>query len=271
MITPLDRADYGRVRPLCLPLAYHLCCAAVLDGHNPGTVLVDDPSDPQSAFIFSPEGSYLAGEPHNEAFNRALNRAFYDRATLGEVHALFFVVHPASWEGQLPAMLGGRVPLRMERRHYVCREAQYDWGAHVPNGYSVQRIDRALLERAELQVPDHMRGWMEGNWGSTADFLNKGFGVVTLHNDRVVSWSLADCRSGDACEIGIHTLPEYRRRGLGAITAAAAVEHALTHGYALVGWHCNEDNLGSIGTAEKAGFELERRYAMLYAFLDEAC
>jgi len=79
---------------------------------------------------------------------------------------------------------------------------------------------------------------------------------------QVVSWSLADCRSGDACEIGIHAVKEHRRRGLATITAAAAVEYALSNGYSMVGWQCSEDNLGSVGTAEKVGFERERDYAL---------
>jgi hypothetical protein len=38
----------------------------------------------------------------------------------------------------------------------------------------------------------------------------------------------------------------------------------------MVGWHCPVDNLGSIGTAEKVGFEKERDYTMYGVFLDEA-
>ena len=86
---------------------------------------------------------------------------------------------------------------------------------------------------------------------------------------QVVSWSLADCRSGDACEIGIHAVKEHRRRGLATITAAAAVEYALSNGYSMVGWQCSEDNLGSVGTAEKVGFERERDYTMWYAALKQ--
>jgi len=38
----------------------------------------------------------------------------------------------------------------------------------------------------------------------------------------------------------------------------------------LVGWQCADDNLGSIRTAEKVGFERKRDYTMYYVFLDEA-
>jgi RimJ/RimL family protein N-acetyltransferase len=70
------------------------------------------------------------------------------------------------------------------------------------------------------------------------------------------------------CEIGIHTAKE-RRRGLATLTAAATVEYALSNGFSTIGWQCSEDNLGSIGTAEKVGFERERDYAMWYAILKQ--
>ena len=271
MIYELAQADYERVRPLFRALQFHLTSAAVLDGNCPGRVFVDDPAGPRTAFMFSPEGCYLAGSPENDAFNSGLNEAIFARGILGqEVRALFFVCHPESWHRQLAVVLDPRMPIEMLRRHYVCRELQYDWRATVPSGFAVQRIEEALLTRPRLSIPEHVRGWMANNWGSTADFLHRGFGFATIHDEEVVSWSLADCVSGDACEIGIHTLPAFRRRGLAAVTAAAAVDYALSHGFSMVGWHCPEDNLGSISTAEKVGFEKERDYTSTYAFLDQA-
>jgi RimJ/RimL family protein N-acetyltransferase len=129
----------------------------------------------------------------------------------------------------------------------------------------VQPIDDGFLGRAdrgEIKVPAHTIGWTENNWATRQNYLAHGFGFCVVDDaaDEVVSWSVADCASGDRCEIGIHTLPAYQRRGLGSITSAAAVAHALGHGFKEVGWHCDEHNPGSIGTAEKVGFVLERRY-----------
>jgi RimJ/RimL family protein N-acetyltransferase len=170
----------------------------------------------------------------------------------------------------LAVVLDPRHPIEMPRRHYVCRQVKYDWRANVPDGFTVHRIDEPLLNRPELRIPGHLRNWIKNNWGSATDFLERGFGLVIIHDDEVVSWSLADCTSGDACEIGIHTAEAFRRRGLATVTAAAAVDYALSNGYVTVGWHCTEDNLGSIGTAEKVGFEKERDYTMYYILLDEA-
>jgi GNAT superfamily N-acetyltransferase len=111
---------------------------------------------------------------------------------------------------------------------------------------------------------------MKTNWGSVSDFMKKGFGFSTIHGKQIVSWSIADCASGNACEIGIHTHEDYRRQGLATLTAAAAVDYVLSNGFTQVGWHCDEYNLGSIGVAEKVGFKLERKYIQYYACANEA-
>ncbi|MGW0231390.1 GNAT family N-acetyltransferase [Actinopolymorpha singaporensis] len=132
-----------------------------------------------------------------------------------------------------------------------------------PDVTRILRIDAAFLR--QQNVPGHLRRWMEGNWGSKDRFLSHGFGAVALHGDAVASWSLADCVVGNRAEIGIHTAPEHRRRGLASQVAGAAVTLAFDQGVTEVGWHCNDDNLGSYRTAESVGFTLQRLYH-LFAF-----
>lgn len=270
VIHELRRDQYERVGPLFRPLRWHLASAAVIDGNSPGRVFVDDPARPRTAFMLSPEGCYLAGDLDNGAFNAAFNRLVVAERALGEpVSVLCLVVHPEGWGGRLLELLRPHPPVEMKRIHYVCRALCCDWRARLPQGYSVRRIDRRLLAGPRPVVPDHLTAWMENNWGSVDGFLRDGFGFVTVGRGEVVSWSLTDCVSGDRCEIGIRTMPAHRRRGLATVTAAAAVEYALSRGFSLVGWHCPDDNLGSIRTAERVGFERARDYSAYYAFLDE--
>ncbi len=57
---------------------------------------------------------------------------------------------------------------------------------------------------------------------------------------------------------------------MATLTTAAIVDYALSHGFSSVGWHCEEYNLPSMKTAEKAGFKLERKYIQYYACANEA-
>jgi RimJ/RimL family protein N-acetyltransferase len=271
MLHKLPSSDYERARPLFGALRdYHLCIDATLDGVNPGSVYTDDPGNPQGALMFSVEGTFLAGNPDNGVFNAAVRRTFH-RLLLedDEVSVLFVGVNPAGWRDRLPDLFPSR-PLTIQRQHYVCTALAVDWRARVPEGFAVRRIDRALLDTPGLQVPEHIRGWLAWNWGSTLAFLMRGFGFCTVYGDRVVSWSICDCASGNACEIGIHTLPEFRRRGLATVTAAAAVDYALSHGWDRVGWHCDANNPGSIRTAITAGFRHERDYVFHVCMADQA-
>jgi RimJ/RimL family protein N-acetyltransferase len=183
---------------------------------------------------------------------------------------VFATVDRPGWESTLEDLFSPRRLLRIARRHYVCRHVRFDWRSALPTGFDVRDVDERLLSDEGPSIPDHIFGWIENNWGTPQRFFDRGFGRATVCDGAVVSWSLSDCRCGPACEIGIQTLPAFRRQGLATITAAAAAEHALTSGYDLVGWHCHDYNLGSIGTAEKVGFELERQYESLYGYASEA-
>ena len=92
---------------------------------------------------------------------------------------------------------------------------------------------------------------METNWGSVPCFLERGFGSCVLHGHQIVSWSVADCISGDACEIGIHTREDYRCRGLGTLATAAAAGLGLSR-YGSVGWHCDEQISPRLGLLRRS-------------------
>jgi RimJ/RimL family protein N-acetyltransferase len=276
MIHELKKGDYPKVRPLFKELEWNLITRAVIEGTSPGRVYADRVEDPRTAFMCTVEGYYLAGYDNNDSFNRSLNRLILKRIFGGDTVrkdetdvAIGF--HPDSWKEKMLIIFQGRLPLVTERRHYICAELKADhWMDNIPKGFLIQRIDDKLLRTPQLEIPEHVTDWMQTNWGSISDFMKNGFGFCTLHDKRIVSWSLADCVSGDACEIGIHTHEDYRRQGLATLTAAAAVDYSLTSGFRQVGWHCDEYNLGSIGIAEKVGFMLERRYVQYYACANEA-
>jgi len=271
MIHELKKRDYEKVRPLFEELEWNLITSAVIEGTSPGRVYADRAENPRTAFMCTVEGYYLAGYDNNDEFNTSLNKLIFERIFTGDTVRkdetdVSIGFHPDSWKEKIPIIFQGRIPLTTARRHYVCTELKVDhWRGHVPEGFQVQCIDEKLLRTPQLEIPEHVTGWMKTNWGSTSDFVEKGFGFCTLHDKRIVSWSLADCVSGNACEIGIHTREDYRRQGLATLTAAATVDHSLSSGFKYVGWHCDEYNLGSIGVAEKVGFKLERKYIQYYA------
>jgi GNAT superfamily N-acetyltransferase len=95
--------------------------------------------------------------------------------------------------------------------------------------------------------------------------LDRGFGFAVVTEGRIVSWAMSDCVVHNKAEIGVYTMPEYRRQGLGVCAASAAVEFALgERKIELIGWHCNEGNIASQKTAEKVGFKLNIKHQRHY-------
>ena len=258
MIEELSRTQFDRIRPLLAGLPHTCAADAVVDGTCGGQVWVDDPEGPRCALVATPEGHYVVGDHANEAFAGSLRSLITDTMLpKGRAEGwLCFHLRCTSdgWSRAVAEMLDGIAAVRDDGEFYACERLDFDWRAAVPPGFDVQRADAALLARTDLRNIDHVTRWAEGNFGSIPAFLTHGFAFCTLHGDDIVSWSVCDCVSGGRCEIGIHTDERYRRRGFATLTAAAAVDHALSQGLESVGWHCVRPNVGSSATARRIGF-----------------
>ena len=282
MLKALERHEYPLARPLFKNLkSFQPMCTAVLEGIHPGRVYVDDLIQPITAFLTTyisseEEGTwgFLAGEAENQAFNMELNAAIYRRSVLHPATpALMLTCQPQDWCGQLPVIFTPRQPIPSPRRHYLCQAMTYDWQAHLPPGFRVMRLDEQLLSDNGIALPNEVQQAQE-KWRQQQDVRFQDFGFIAIDETRsphqVASWATIDFIASCNGDAGLFTLDEYRRRGLATVVSAAAVEYGLAHGLTAVHWTCEENNLGSIRTAEKLGFRWERDYLMVYLMFDEA-
>lgn len=263
MLTPLNPEHYDHIRSLCQGFDYQLIITALIEHTSPGHILVDDSDHPTCCFLSTAEGCFLAGNPNNDTFNAALSNYLQEKmrlaktGTIDEIE-LILSVHPKTWTKQFAIIFPTQTPIQIPRRYYIC--TQLKWKDSVPPPYTITQISQSLLTSSDVSIPDHIRSWISSNWGSQDAFLKRGFGFATVHQQKLVSWSLADCVSGTRAEIGIRTHPEYRQQGLATSTAAEAINYALQHGFQHIGWHTSQDNIGSIRVAEKVGFEKTTDY-----------
>lgn len=283
MVYKFDKTSYGSLRPLFEPLSYHPMWTAVLEGFYPGEVYVDDLDSPETAFLSTfitsqDEGvwGYLVGNPDNEVFNDALNQAIFNREIIDpNAPVLLLTCYPEDWHGRLGELFAPRQPAPMPRRHYICRELDYDWRTDLPEGFSVHPLNSALLDRPGLTIPEEVRKTAE-KWVSYDGIGLRDFGFVVVHDGspvgeaQVVSWATVDFITQEGGDAGVFTLDGYRRRGLALIATVAAVEHGLSQGLSFVNWTCAEDNIGSIRTAEKLGFERLGDYQTYLLIFNEA-
>lgn len=255
---------------------WNVYLTAVLHHTSPGRIYVDDRTDPQSVFAVSLDCAYLAGNPHNDAFNAGVTQVL--EATLfagNRVNPadpeLVFCVDSLEWEQALADILSHWrwPPIWGSNHFYLFKTPHLDWRLALPPGYEIARLDAALLAAQGDKLPKNIADSIRIGWQNQENFLQNGFGFVALHNSEVVCWCLADVTVGTACEIGIETAVSHRRCGLATAVTAATVEYCQQAGFSKIGWHCGADNPGSIGTAVKVGFVLERPYSFYQFHYDE--
>lgn len=277
MIYELNKTDYDKVYPLFARLAAYLTfCAAVLEGTQAGRVFVDDAAEPRSAFMITRDiWGYLAGDPHNDTFNRALNKAIFTRQVVAEeAFGLLLHCHPEGWQKSLRVVAHPRQPISTARRRYIGRKLRFDWQANIPDGFTIQWADHTLLDHPGLEIPSDVKNVLETR-GPDGDPMQKGFGFVASREDgaagtsSIVAHAVIDSIAGGVGDIGLVTAEDFRRRGLATATAAAAVAYGLSHGLTMVNWDCGASNVGSLRTAEKLGFERERDHTMYLVHFDE--
>jgi len=265
MLQNLPLEQRAAILPLTAEVPEHLIIPAVLNGSSPGHVYTDDPQQPAAALIDSAEGHYLIGLPTRPSFIGQV-RDYFAATIFASGYLNLNLIAMLAWHPHLSELVPLHTLHAEPRRRYSCTALNPDL-AQLPEGYQIVNIDADLLQRGDLQIPEHILGWIHNNWGTREAYLQRGFGCCILHQNEVVSWSLADCVVGERCEIGIHTAPHYRKRGLAVQTTAAAVRFALTHGINEVGWHCNDTNEGSWRTAERVGFQLVKHYTLHYTLI----
>jgi RimJ/RimL family protein N-acetyltransferase len=273
MIEELPKPDFKKIKTLFTPFNYQVIIDSLIEGDSDGRIWVDDFIAPKSALMLSTQGYFLAGDPNNEAFNidlRDLILKFIDTKYFPFYEGCenFFFYTTKDWVPKFVTLFPTRKPFEIRRFHFTInkRTQLLDWKSKIPEGYEIKQINNTL-ELEKYKFEDDVKGWVGAGLDST---INRGFGACMLHKNRVITWSNADCASGDRCEIGIFTSEKYRRKGFASITAAAAVEFSFTAGFHTVGWHCEDDNYGSIAVAQKVGFANKTDHIMYSCMFEEA-
>jgi len=247
------------IRALFNPFDFSAAMAGLLEGQSPGWIFADHPMAPTVAIASTAEGVFLTGRTDNAKARDAVERFFRQELLTGNVlvkspSAIYLSVAPSDWRKHLTRFAPEHPVAATPRYHYLCTSVVYDWRSHVPDGYTIRRIDRALLERTDIPELLMHQFPVERLWGSIDRVLARAVGCAGLRGVDVVAWCTPDCIGGGRIDFACATLPDHRRRGLAAATTAASVEAALKMGFHAAGWMCATSNEASWRTAERVGF-----------------
>ncbi|MBE5962501.1 MAG: GNAT family N-acetyltransferase [Lachnospiraceae bacterium] len=251
MIYELEKQNYKKVLPL-VKSDNELSVFSVIASTMDGKIYVNDKTIPTAALIQTSECNMIAGDTRDFAFNEAI----------AEILDFWDTITPDSeeWCGIIPQIHPDKFIKKYQRRRYLLdTDTHQNMSISIPNGYFLEQAAPDTLRKCGYQNADKLLEWIE-NWGSDANFATYGVGAYIRNQDTIVSWSISDCAYKDKIAIGIHTDKDYRKKGFAAIVVNEVIRLCVLKGYKNIEWLCVDCNKGSIGVAEKAGFQLHNTY-----------
>jgi len=243
----LPPSRYERVRPLFASDRYDEPFRdEVFEGKLTFPVFADDPDNPTAAMICHPFEFYLGG-----AVSPALRMFCKDAPEEPGAFQRFygFATAGAAWKDALLA----DTPLTViERRNFKwpMDKPAPDWQAKLPDGAQLVWMNRAMAERADRELDEHI----SGQWGGYDNYERYGAGFCLLMDGRLTSVAYALAASNRHLNIGVKTAAGFRRQGLASIVCAALIEHALQRGLQPA-WCSDALNHPSCELALRLGFE----------------
>lgn len=251
MIYQLEQSNFSKVRGLVKNTNQELSIEAVISGSSLGKIFVDNLESPMSTLIITPECNVVGGKADNRIFNAEIKNIldFFDQITCDN----------EEWESNIHEIHKSIAMRKYVRRNYIFEELKFnDFVEKLDNQYTLEYVNVSTLNELNFENSDKIRDWFKSI--NLSIFKNYCLGAYVRRDKKILSWCLVDCIVGDQIEIGIKTESDYRKRGLGAIVAAATVSSFISKGFKEIGWHCVDTNVGSIRIAEKVGFKLINKY-----------
>lgn len=215
-----------------------------------GTAWVDDVENPTVAQVTVGIFTYFAGNPHSPVAEELLHN-------LPEFNLV--IVHTDEWKKRIEAVHTRTIEkfprYRFEKKHTdLDKNYLQQFLASLPAGYELKRIDETLVNDPSLHV---LSEDFVSNFASSQDFLTRGIGFAILHDGQVVCGATSFSIYQDGIEIEIATHPDYLRKGLATITAAALILHCLNNDLYPSWDAANEE---SLHLAQKLGYVLKETY-----------
>lgn len=222
---------------------------AVFEGSQVGRVFVDHAEQPTAALLCRTYDYFVAGDTGANTLRRFMADAPGEAEVFDTLYS--YVPLGDSWRQALLQDHGARLEV-IERRSFTFPAAAFgslDPWQQLPEGTVVRQVDRALVERIDAELHEHI----ELLWGDYDRFLDNSFGFCTLVGDELASVGIATGVSTRYSNISTSTAEPFRRRGLAAAGCAACIAESLRRGLVPT-WDCDAPNLASAALATRLGF-----------------
>src|SRR5579883_1340467 len=218
---PLAPEEASRLLPLlerCPMRGHRALLYAVVEGRQPGALLVDNRENPRAALICNYSGFYFAlGEPHEEEIGAFLPELLF-RYLTAEPTSLFATTE--AWRDALRPLFSeevSRIAFDFQRDVY---EAAARAGRLLPPGFRLEPLDArwAAAIASDARGRDGLDPWFIRIAGGPEGYASAGLGVCAVQEERVESFCGYCGIGGGEVELEVGTARAFE--GMGLATAA---------------------------------------------------
>lgn len=128
--------------------------------------------------------------------------------------------------------------------------------------WEIKPINDEILKDNNLVNHKLLKEEIEGMWGSIDSFIKNGFGYCALNGKRLISWCTAELVSKNNCGVGIETIEDAQKKGVGTALAANFIKECAERNI-IPHWDSWITNFPSVKIAEKVGFNKIEEYEVL--------
>lgn len=264
MIIELEKEHFKTVLPL--NTYYNLEIAAILSRYNTGRVFVDDKYQPKTGIIWTDDGVFFIGTPHNDQFKSDLKDfirkvAKPERQKFDRSNWYICSVSP-EWDEAIKTFFEDNT-LQMTDQHVYridnMRTKNFSVGA-AEEGLRLMPISKELFDATYKNMDYFVEGILDF-WPDVHTFCEKGLGYFLIKDDEILSRCTMDFRHNDIVTIGVATDENHRRKGYGQLVVKATLNQCKNQGYDPY-WDCMDSNGASIALATSLGFHRDHTYTL---------
>lgn len=260
----LPKKKYGLAKKALKDVTINtLFAESVVKNHVDGAVYTDQEDNPTAFYVVHPYSmSLLYGNTHKPSFNRNLIGYMlnHDRKTRNPEWLQAF---PESWNLLISNLLADKLAnahdnLVKDDGNSILeyRRVLFEFD---PNRYSRIKATFPFRDFNVIRTGRQSYKEMSGSvipavfWNNADHFLEQGIGFSTMVNGKTASIAFASFLHGKKLEIGIETVPQFRKSGLAMAACLHLIDYCLNYHYEPV-WACNSQNTGSYNLAIALGF-----------------
>jgi RimJ/RimL family protein N-acetyltransferase len=252
--------DYYKVKPLLKGEHLHPEILSMIEGNNQGWIFVDQLESPKSALVWSKgiQGFYLIGDHTNQTFIHSLDSYVTSHivSRMKELGLEHFEVSGEHDQWNLELMFPSRKLYPFEQMVF---KLLHKTPTAMTNRFRIINLKTLDWMNLDLEHIELVHENIDLFWSSKKDFADKGYGYAAIEGSKIMGVCYSSFVTQDTHAIGIETLPEFQKQGVGTYLASLVVEDVHDNGF-IPYWDCSLDNEGSKKTALRLGFQQVNKY-----------